>query len=152
MAKGSDHIVAGALIAIVGLYCVRYYDVNPADSLVLFVSSIAGSLFPDIDVKSKGQKLFYGLMAPIFIYLFVQGQIALCFCVGLSAFLPIICRHRGLYHSWWFIVVFAGLWSTAMFELFPTYSSQILIGTLSFLCGALSHLWLDFGFWKMLAH
>ena len=149
MAKGSNHIVAGICIGLCGLYFFQLQN-SSVDCLICFFASIAGSLFPDIDIKSKGQKLFYGIMAPFYIFLFAQGQWALCFLVGLSALFPLLCNHRGLYHSLWFIVGFVGLWSAAMVALFPLYSNQIVIGSLFFICGALSHLWLDFGLKKCL--
>lgn len=152
MAKGSDHIVVGMIIALCGIYFFRLSNANSFQAIVCFLACVAGSLFPDIDVKSKGQKLFYGIMAPFYIFLFINRQYYLCFCVGLTALLPILCKHRGLFHCWWFIVAFAGLWSIAMLQLFPLYPNEVVLGSIFFISGALSHLLLDFGLRRMIFH
>lgn len=149
MAQGTEHIAGGIACWLIATYCLRAHITSfPILSLV-FLCSIAGSLFPDIDIKSKGQKLFYGLMAPAYVFLFTQKQYVLCFAVGLCALMPILATHRGLFHRWWFIISFAGLWGYACMCMFPHYTHAVSLATLFFIIGSLSHLWLDFGLFKM---
>ena len=133
MAQGTDHIVGGIAIWLVSAYLLRQYISSFPVLSLFFVCAVAGSLFPDIDVKSKGQKLFYGIMAPAYIFLFTQDQYALCFLVGLCALLPIMCTHRGLFHRWWFIVPFATLWGFAIVRMFPQYTDLDNLGYYYFL-------------------
>ena len=83
-------LVGGLAVGLVCSYVIRSYFFSFFDFFIVLMSAVAGSLFPDIDVKSKGQKLFYGLMAPAYIFLFAQGQYALCFLVGFCALLPVL--------------------------------------------------------------
>jgi hypothetical protein len=149
MAKGTDHIVGGITCWFIAAYCLRTYITSFCILSLVLLCSIAGSLFPDIDIKSKGQKLFYGLMAPAYIFLFTQKQYMLCFAVGLCALMPVLVNHRGLFHRWWFIVSFAGLWGYACISMFPRYTYTVSLATLFFILGSLSHLYLDFGLFKM---
>lgn len=150
MASGSNHIIIGSLVAFSGISCLICYQTACFDCLVLAGACLAGSLFPDIDIKSKGQKLFYTIMAPFYLFLFSNGHLFLSFSVGLTALMAILCNHRGLFHSWWFIIIFSCLWGEALLRLFPTNQNQIILGTLFFIGGALSHLLLDFGPKKLL--
>lgn len=152
MAKGTDHIAIGIGIALCGVYFFWSPMVTSLDLSIWFIACIAGSLFPDIDVKSKGQKFFYCIMAPFYLFFFAQGNLILCFFVGLTALIPILCNHRGLFHSLWFIALFTGLWSMAILQWLPSYENQVVMATIFFLCGALSHLLLDFGFKNMIFH
>ncbi len=149
MAQGTDHIVGGVAVWLVSAYLLRSYISSFPILFVLLLCAVGGSLFPDIDVKSKGQKLFYAIMAPAYIYLFVQRQYALCFLVGLCALLPILTTHRGLFHRLWFLLAFASLWGLAIARMFPHYTDLVSFGTIFFILGCLSHLLLDFGLFKM---
>ncbi len=149
MAQGTDHIVGGVATWLFFAYIFRAYITSPLLLSSLLVCAIAGSLFPDIDIKSKGQNFFYGIMAPAYIFLFARGQWVLCFLVGLCALVPLLTHHRGLFHRWWFICVFASLWGFALIHMFPHNVFDLELGTLFFILGALSHLWLDFGFRKI---
>jgi Predicted membrane-bound metal-dependent hydrolase (DUF457). len=149
MAQGTEHIVGGVAVWLVAAYCLRPYIYSFQVLSVFLLCAIAGSLFPDIDVKSKGQKFFYSIMAPGYIFLFAQGQYALCFVVGLCALMPILSTHRGLFHRWWFLISFASLWGLAIVRMFPQYIELTSMATVFFILGSLSHLWLDFGLSKM---
>ena len=149
MAHGTDHIVGGVAVGLFSAYLLRSYIPSLSIFSLCLLCAVAGSLFPDIDIKSKGQKFFYGIMAPAYIFLFARGQLVLCFVVGLCALLPVMSSHRGLFHRWWFILAFASLWGIAVARMFPHYADQAALGTIFFMLGSLSHLWLDFGPIKM---
>lgn len=149
MAQGTEHMAGGIAVWLIAMYFLRSYVTSFPLLVLLFFCAVSGSLFPDIDIKSKGQRLFYGLMAPAYIFLFTQKQYLLCFAVGLCALAPVLATHRGLFHRWWFVITFAGTWGYACLCMFPHQSQSISLATLFFMCGALSHLWLDFGLLKM---
>lgn len=149
MAQGNEHMIGGVAIWLITAYILRNSITSISVLSLYLVCAIAGSLFPDIDVKSKGQKFFYGLMAPVYIFLFLQRQYALCFLVGICAILPVMSRHRGLFHCWWFVASFACIWGLSFIRIFPFYTDNISVATIFFILGSFSHLWLDFGFIRM---
>jgi hypothetical protein len=105
--------------------------------------TLAGSLFPDIDVKSKGQKYFYYVVLVCFIWLMYLGSYHMVSCLSCIAITPMLVRHRGIFHKSWFLVfIVIGTW-IFMSTLFPTVSRPLLINLLLFLAGALSHLFFD---------
>lgn len=63
--------------------------------------SILFSLFPDIDIKSKGQLLFYRLLFILDVALVVGQMFREAAILGLLALIPILSRHRGWTHSMW---------------------------------------------------
>jgi hypothetical protein len=112
--------------------------------------SLAGALFPDVDIKSKGQKLFYSVVCCLLVFFFYQGSFELFAVVTSLAMVPLLVNHRGLFHRTWFVILFpAGIaWSVVYY--FPYYQKEILLDTIFFISGALSHLWLDFGLYRMI--
>lgn len=113
------------------------------------ICSLAGSLFPDIDIKSKGQKYFYRVILLVFIFLIIQQQFLLLAPCSIMAITPLLVRHRGIFHRLWFIICCPlGFWYIASVAA-PAISRLLLFDIVFFIVGAISHLWLDFGFWRM---
>lgn len=151
MPNYKGHVVGGGVAYIATLACLHTW-LRPSLSLAveLLVFTIAGALFPDVDIKSKGQKLFYRVTGLLMIILLVQEQYASCAFMALAALLPLLVNHRGIFHQWWFLlscsaaaVMYARLYIS---EYAPLISIQIFFFTI----GAVSHLWLDFGPRRML--
>ncbi len=114
------------------------------------VCSLAGSLFPDIDIKSRGQKYFYRVILLVMIFLIIQRNFSLLATCSLMAVTPMLVRHRGIFHRLWFVVLFPlTIWYIVSLSV-PTISKILLFDLLFFIAGSISHLWLDFGFWRML--
>jgi hypothetical protein len=150
MAQGTDHIVAGIVVWVVSLPLLQRYVVSSPKLVILLLCAISGALFPDIDIKSKGQRLFFSIMVPLYIFSFVYGRYVLCGCITFIAVLPSLVSHRGIFHRLWFIVAIACIFGVALISILPTHKDFIKIGTIVFMCGALSHLVLDFGVCGML--
>lgn len=110
---------------------------------------LAGALFPDVDVKSKGQKLLYLFLIVLFSLLLAQGCHSTVACLAVISLIPMIVRHRGLFHNFWFVVFFPLSVGYLLGVCFPSYSSIIFVDSLFFIAGAISHLWLDRGIKKM---
>ena len=53
------HLIGGTVTYLAILQCIK--SMQPSIPVIIsgFIFCIIGSLFPDIDIKSKGQKLFY---------------------------------------------------------------------------------------------
>jgi hypothetical protein len=146
------HVVVGAGVYGLALYGLQHGmhlqpTVLTACEWGLF--AIFGSLFPDVDTKSKGQKLFYLLLAVIFAIMLLRGQMAMVGVLSFMALLPMVVPHRGIFHRWWFITAFAGamvIWCASA----TTIACRVLLFDASFfILGAMSHLWLDLGCRRM---
>ncbi len=115
----------------------------------LLICTLAGSLFPDIDIKSKGQKYFYWLVLVSLIYLAYHKQFMPLAYVAIAATIPMLVKHRGIFHNVWFLIGGLGALSYTLMLYMPKHEQTVFVHTLFFLAGALSHLWLDFGFVRM---
>lgn len=58
-------------------------------------------LWPDVDINSKGQRIFYSIFLVADIFLIVTERFRAAAYLGLVAMLPILSRHRGWTHTWW---------------------------------------------------
>lgn len=111
---------------------------------------LAGSLFPDIDIKSKGQKYFYWVAFLIIIFLALKRRFDILVLVSLISIIPMLVRHRGLFHRAWFIIALPLLLWHLISMQFPAFRTMLLFDVIFFIAGALSHLWLDLGLRRML--
>ena len=120
----------------------RFYSSEEmAFSLLL---CLLGSLFPDIDTKSYGQRMFYFLLLAMIFGSILLNQWTLLIVFGAFSILPFFVGHRGLTHRLWFNAI-------APLPIFITIfdkSSKLAIlsktGYFYFLAGALSHIFLDY--------
>ena len=151
MPNYKNHLIGG-----VGAYAVLLIvlqRIQPISLLSLgewLICALAGSLFPDIDIKSKGQKYFYYAMLLVMIVLIIKHRFSLLAICSVMAVVPMLVRHRGIFHRLWFVILFPlTMWYVISVSV-PTVSKIILFDVLFFIAGSISHLWLDFGFWRML--
>lgn len=107
MAGYKGHISAGVFF---GAAMVAGLAFSPlAESLTLEQKLVKGivvlwlavvfALFPDVDIKSKGQVLFYRVFVLLDIVLLVFAYYVEAALLGFLALLPIISRHRGWTHT-----------------------------------------------------
>ncbi|MCK4651060.1 metal-dependent hydrolase [Candidatus Babeliales bacterium] len=113
--------------------------------LLYFISCLLGSLFPDIDTKSRIQKLLY---YPIFIIIVVsillKNWILVSF-LSILALIPILSNHRRLTHKLWFVILIPLSIPILTFHFNKKLLIPSIISSLFFMTGAISHLILDFG-------
>lgn len=151
MPNYKKHLIGG-----LGAYTLLLIAVQHIKSISFFCSgewllcALAGSLFPDIDIKSKGQQFFYCLLLFIMLVLIIYHQFSLLAMCSVISIFPILVRHRGIFHRLWFVILFPLVVWYSITIFVPTISGILLFDTLFFIAGAVSHLWLDFGFWRML--
>lgn len=113
--------------------------------------ALLGGLFPDIDTKSKGQKIFYFfIMIVTSVFIFQSNRHALS-CVSLCACLPLLVNHRGIFHSVWFIFFIISTALALTYTFLPKYFAIIAYDLIFFLSGVLSHLILDRGLMRLLS-
>lgn len=104
---------------------------------------VFGSLFPDLDTKSIGQKWFYRVFFIVASALFLAHRYYAVSFVMLIGLVPLLVNHRGLFHATWFlatVVMCAGIFLTVTF---PCHKDRIIYDILFFWLGAFSHVWLD---------
>jgi hypothetical protein len=145
------HLVGGFIAYIVGLLIV--YGVGGTPSIKILIEwglcALAGSLFPDIDIKSKGQKIFYAVLLGVYILLIITARLDIIAIVSIIATSPMLVKHRGLFHKIWFVISVPFLMALWMGLCMPFYVNSFFLYAFFFTIGAISHLWLDFGFFKM---
>lgn len=148
MPNYKGHLVGGACIYAISLYLVMLFLV-PIISFSLGIEwllfTLAGALFPDIDVKSKGQKYFYWIILSLALLLLLKGRLEIALAVSILSLVPMLIKHRGLFHRAWFIMLLTGVSSFLLVMYFPACHRTICYDALFFMIGALSHLWLDLG-------
>lgn len=136
------HVVGGMCAAVaVMLFCV------PAPDVLVGVERLCcaclGSLFPDVDIKSKGQRLFYLGVFAVALYLLLTGNKNGLGIVGILSLVPLVVRHRGIFHSPLFLLLLIG---SIMLGSVPTsYGVAVWWDALFFGIGAWSHVLLDLG-------
>ena len=67
---------------------------------VLGIAIVFG-LFPDVDIKSRGQLLFFRLVFALDVLLVATGRFREAAILGLIALVSILSRHRGWTHTVW---------------------------------------------------
>lgn len=138
------HVAAGCCVYVGMLFLARDYTSSiPAHWLELFTFTLIGSLFPDVDTKSKGQQLVYALSLWFVIMLIAQGYIVAALGISLCCFLPLVGKHRGIFHDPLFLMCGIGCALIALIYNFPRYKMRILFDMLFFVCGVISHIVLD---------
>ena len=145
------HLVGGA-VTFVGTYLLvsilkMHIPINP---LQLLLFTLFGSLFPDIDTKSKVQIMSYRLafvIGGISLYLQYWSAVAI---MGVLLLIPLIVHHRTLTHKKWFIMAIPIALYTFSIFYYPRYAIMVEWNGFFFVMGAFSHLVLDYGFKRAL--
>jgi membrane-bound metal-dependent hydrolase YbcI (DUF457 family) len=109
MSSYKGHLFGGVLFFIPFVYVLGIlfdYDELPTwqyvlQLVILFGITLLFALFPDVDIKSKGQKIFYWIFLILDLVLIVRGLWREAAFLGLFAMTPLISKHRGWTHSLW---------------------------------------------------
>lgn len=143
------HLLGGFVSGVSLLFLLSktvVYSLPVLTALEWLLCALAGALFPDVDTKSKGQKYFYWLISALILLSFYKGHLYCAAYLMLFSILPLIVRHRGLFHCTWFLIV-VPLGAAALAGAYlPVYRSFLFYDASFFIIGALSHLLMDFGF------
>ena len=81
-----------------------------------FVIAVLSGLWPDVDIKSKSQQIYYRLFLVFNVVLIIRGLYLESAFLGLFAMLPLIGKHRGWTHSRFTMLVLP-----AAFLILPVY-------------------------------
>ena len=101
MPSGRKHIFGGILFILLFIHILSHYYYRPSlFNIIIYISlGILFALWPDVDIKSIGQRIFYTIFLFTDIYLIVAGEFKVAAFFGLIIILPILARHRGWTHS-----------------------------------------------------
>jgi len=138
------HVVGGMAAYGLTLYLLRSYCGSTLVAVEWMLFALAGSLFPDIDTKSKGQKYLYHILLIVLIVLAIQRKFVIMGVLSIAAMIPIIARHRGIFHRWWFVVGLPAIVALIIAISAPHYTKIILFDAVFFIVGGVSHLMMDF--------
>ena len=114
-----------ATIAVSTLYAVPAawnptISLHPLKVMGCFAIAVLFGLWPDVDIKSKSQKIFYTLLFGLNVVLIVFWRRYLeSALLGLFAMLPILSKHRGWTHARITMILLPGL-----FLLVPIYAAH----------------------------
>ena len=140
------HLLGGLATFIPLAFIIGTKDTTNATYIQWLFFSLFGSLFPDIDIKSHIQKWFYTMAFITLCFLYLSGK-KISPAWALLA-IPLIVRHRGLFHSPRFLL-FLAISLAALFQFNGLQNYQdFRILALFFLAGTYSHLILDLGLRK----
>lgn len=138
------HVAGAAITWVIALFLtlfVRY--VTGLQALEWGAAALVGGLFPDLDIKSMGQKWLFRLLFLVSTILIACQRYQFVSIMMLAASVPLLVRHRGLMHSLSFITCLSVGVCIALGLYFPVYREVIFFDTVFFWLGALSHLILD---------
>jgi uncharacterized metal-binding protein len=139
------HLIGGLAAFALLLYFLQNQCATTSIAMQWLGCTLAGALFPDIDVKSKGQKYFYWIVLSALIFLFATQQLEMLAACGIISVTPMLCKHRGIFHEMWFVIALpCVVWGCASMA-YPQYTESFFFFALFFVVGALSHLYLDRG-------
>ena len=137
------HLVGGGVTYFILLYFLSGY--NPDLSIVAqgVLFGLVGALFPDIDIKSMGQKYFYIFLIALLIFCLLHEKYPWFIALTFLSIVPLLVRHRGIFHSLLFIC-FLSCMSIVCVIMFKTkYGPLAVSNALFFTAGAWSHILLD---------
>lgn len=140
---GSSLFFAGAYPALVATQLMKPsvgYEV-----VALFVLCLIGGLFPDIDIRSKGQKLFYQGLFILLLLAIAYQRYELLIPLTLVSLFPLVISHRGITHNPWFIIFLSSGLPLAAHWYHPELKTLSVKAALFFAIGGWSHLILDWG-------
>lgn len=112
---------------------------------------LLGALFPDIDIRSKGQKIFYAILLLVLVWSIAYQQWSVLSVASIVSVIPLISRHRGISHNLWFILIIPMIIPITISYKGFQLTKASLFAYIFFVAGAISHLVLDFGlvrFWR----
>lgn len=145
------HLMAGLIFycsAIFLLSCSNFLSIRSLEHLFF---TLLGSLFPDIDIKSRGQTIFYTIIIVLFLFFLLTNN---CLALGIFSILsciPILVKHRSIFHNFWIVSLLVVSFAKIISFLYPVCKTLIYYDAAFFLLGVFSHILLDRGIKKTIS-
>lgn len=154
MPSYKTHVIGGVasfiFLHLVATKLFAYVQPTPKNFAVAFIACVAGSLFPDIDTKSVGQRIFYSLMTIPIAYAILSQHWKMLAGLSIISLFPLLSNHRGVTHTLWFITLVPPMMTFWLVGAYPSLTKTLWVGCVYFIIGAFSHLVLDLGFIRSL--
>ncbi|KUJ95484.1 MAG: Membrane-bound metal-dependent hydrolase [Desulfonauticus sp. 38_4375] len=122
---------------------LEWWKPDLSQAFTAFILGVLFALFPDLDTDSKGQNIFYGLLAALDLAFLIKGFYKWAAILGFLAMLPALGRHRGWTHTWWAMLLAPFILLVLPFLFFNTPLSFLLPYYVAAVLGYFSHLLLD---------
>lgn len=146
MPNYKGHLAGGMITYLIVLAVVTrvlHVAPSPLTAFEWCVATLLGALFPDIDVKSKGQFIFYAATGICLVYaILFRWWLAAVVC-SVIVLVPLLVKHRGLLHRFWFVLVCAVVSIVICSAKKLSYCAPLQWDIFFFVCGAFSHITLD---------
>lgn len=151
MPNYQKHLLGGCLMYTALIYTSSKLSSKPTIifQLQALIACLVGALFPDVDTKSKIQKLIYLAILAATVTLLLSGRHFFASILVMLSLLPLITNHRGLFHRLWFVAMCVGIGNVFCLVNQPNWVNDCLSISGFFLAGVVSHLWLDLGFRRL---
>lgn len=150
------HLVGGAttflLTIFIGNQLGQFKQLSEQQTLLALLFCLLGSLFPDIDTKSKIQNILYIAIFITILFTFFLHSWFLFFVFSFIALAPFLTNHRGITHKAWFIILLPAILLIVLFGFNHKFPAIFFTYYLFFVLGAISHLILDFGVGRLFFH
>ena len=102
MSSYKGHLVGGAIAYALLMPIMRGYSTSGTQALCWFGVTLLGALFPDVDTKSMGQKVFYAGGLVFLLWCAFSERWPVFVATSFLMILPILANHRGIFHSIFF--------------------------------------------------
>ncbi|MCB9493476.1 MAG: metal-dependent hydrolase [Epsilonproteobacteria bacterium] len=143
------HLIGGAFtymaICCLLVFTQKHYSLNFAQLLLGLYLSLLGSIFPDIDIRSRMQRLFLLFVSPIFFTAIIYQQWKLLIILSASILFITLVKHRSLTHNIWFILGLPLCIALPTIAYTRLATHVVFLMYIFFVFGALSHRFLDYG-------
>ncbi len=146
MPNHKTHLVAGLVCGLVLTAMFKHFypqSMNQIYNSFLYTSfALAGSLFPDIDIKSKIQLMFWPVATVFILIALATSQINLFMIISFFVFFIVLVGHRTITHQFWFVTLFPFLLALYVIKI-KAPKNIIFFCVIYFIVGAYSHIVLD---------
>lgn len=147
MPNHRTHLIAGLTSGVILAYVIKQYH-EPAMQTIphLFLCigfALAGSIFPDIDIDSKMQRIFWPVITIILLLALLTAQFHLFIAFGTMSFFVALVRHRTITHRFWFVIGFPAALAWYLGAQRQALVTVAYVYALFFIVGACSHIVLD---------
>jgi len=121
-----------------GYFSLKHYA-------ILLGCCLLGSIFPDIDIQSSMQRIFFkSMVVALPVALFINTTLFIGLSIACLA--TLVLPHRSLTHHPLFLIIFPLILATTVAAKHPQHRLFLFTICIYFIIGALSHRLLDVGF------
>jgi len=138
------HLIGGGLVYYGTVYfLMQGYSPDLFTLAQGLIFCLIGALFPDIDIKSMGQKYFFIMLAIVLLFCLIYQKSAWFIALTFLSIIPLLARHRGFFHSLFFISALSFFLIVCALKFNLAKAPFAVSNALFFMIGAWSHILLD---------